>query len=87
MSATGSAREWHMFLGTRAQSEAITEIQRLIQRLDDAYDATSYVLKLISGCPGTEAEDILRIGRKAIDETIALLDLVRQSMGETPGAA
>ena len=87
MSAIGSSREWHMFLGTRTQNEAVTEIQRLIRRLDDAYDASSYVLKLISGCPGTEAEDVLRIGRKALDETIALLDHVRQSISDTPGAA
>jgi hypothetical protein len=87
MSATGSAREWHMFLGTRTQSEGITEVQRLIRRLDDAYDAASYVLKLISGCPGGDAEETLRIGRKALDETIDMLDHVRQSIGSAPDAA
>ena len=87
MSAPGSTREWLMFLGTRSQDEAVTEIRRLIKRLDDAYDATSYVVKLISGCPGSDAEDVLRIARKSLDETIELLDHVADGLGDAPGAA
>lgn len=87
MSTTGSPREWLMFLGTRNQDEAVTEVRRFIKRLDDAYDATSYVLKLIAGCPGGEAEDVLRIARKSLDETIELLDHVADGLGDAPGAA
>lgn len=87
MSSTGSAREWHMFLGTRNHDEVVTEIRQLIKRLDDAYDAASYVLKLLAGSPGGDAEDVLRIGRKSLDETIELLDHVLVELGDSPGAA
>jgi hypothetical protein len=76
MSRPTRVREWHLFLGTRESENAEAELMRLVRRLDDAHDAVSYILRLISGCPAGEAEEALRIARTSIDEGIEYLQKV-----------
>ena len=62
------AREWHLFLGTRDSDGAASELMRLVQRLDDAFDIVNYVLLRVSGSPSADSEENLRVARMALNE-------------------
>lgn len=73
MSAYGKAREWFLFLGTRSGADAANEVRRLVDRLEDANDTVNYALRLLTGSPGEEIEEVLRVARRSISEGISEL--------------
>ena len=74
MNGVGTAREWHMFLGTRSREDASSEVRRMIHKLDDASDAVNYVVRLTAGSPSVDVEEVLRVARTSIDEAISQLN-------------
>lgn len=74
-------REWFLFLGATTGSEAADELQRLVTRLDEAYDIVNGVLKRVSGAPGGEVDETLLVSRSTLTEAVQLLDAARRRMG------
>lgn len=73
MSTNAKATEWLHFLGARTVQDACSEISRMVQRLDEAYDSINYVLKSVNAAPESEVDDVLRITRKTLHEAIEML--------------
>jgi hypothetical protein len=74
--AQPSAREWHFFLGTRDADSALTELTRMVHLLDEAQNNVGYILRLVSGSPSADAEEMLRVARTAVHEAIESLEEV-----------
>lgn len=72
--------EWFRFLGVRDTNEASAELHRMITRLDEAYDAVNYVIKLVNGAPGAELDGVLLVTRSTLVEAINLLTETRRRM-------
>lgn len=88
MSRHGEVRAWFHFLGVQTANDAAGELRRMVMRLDDAYDAVGYVLKLLAGSPGGAVEDVLRVTRTTLDEAMEMLDeTVTQLRAGDPDAA
>lgn len=77
--ATATVSDWFRFLGVQSAHDASAELHRLITRLDDAYDAVNYVLKLVNGAPGDdEVDGILHVSRSTLIEAISSLSETRR---------
>ncbi|RHW25820.1 hypothetical protein D0Z08_17440 [Nocardioides immobilis] len=76
MIGAGTAGEWIHFLDARDAVDAISELTRMVQRLDDASDEVTGVLYTLSGSPSCDVEEILRVARAATYEAIGLLSSV-----------
>lgn len=88
MSRQGRISEWCRFFGVRTPDEAAAELQKLVARLDDAYDQLNYLARLFAGCPSDDAEEGVRIARTSIDESTDLVgDALRQMRAHDPDAA
>lgn len=74
-------REWFLFLEAASGAEAADELQRLIIRLDEAYDIVNAVLRRVSGAPGGEVDETLLVSRTTLTEAVQLLDATRRRMG------
>lgn len=88
MIAVGTAAEWMRFLATPDTEDAVSEIRRMVSRLDDVGDELNGLLRSLSGSPSGDVEEVLRVSRTATDEAIGLLDgvIVRIRLGD-PDAA
>lgn len=73
-----SARTWLSYLGSPTAAEAADEVTRLVKRLDEAYDAVSYVLTVVSGGPAPDVEEDLRVSRLALEEGMQTLHVAAQ---------
>ena len=76
MIGVGTADEWIHFLDTRAPEDAVSELRRMIGRLDDSSDELTGVLNYLSGSPAGDVEEVLRVSRTATHEAIGLLNRV-----------
>ena len=75
----GSNGEWCRFLDARSTEEAVDELRRKRMRLDHIDQAITCELKLLGSSPSAEIDEVLRVARSAVNESIELLDsVVRQ---------
>ncbi|MBA8805488.1 hypothetical protein FB382_003779 [Nocardioides ginsengisegetis] len=60
----------------------------MIGRLDESSDELGHVLKILSGSPSGDVEDVLRVSRTCVNEAIGLLSgvITRIRLGD-PDAA
>lgn len=84
----GTAGEWVRFLDARGTEDAVSELRRMIGRLDASSDEVTGVLNILSGSPSGDIEEILRVSRTSTHEAIGLLSSVitRLRLGD-PDAA
>lgn len=79
MAPSATIGDWFRFLGVQTTNEASAELHRLITRLDEAYDAVNYVLKLLNGAPGDdEVDGVLCVSRSTLIEAINSLSETRR---------
>jgi len=69
----GSVTEWMRFLATPDREDAVSEIRRMVHRLDSVSDELTGVLRCLSGSPSCDVEEILRVSRTAAEEAMGLL--------------
>lgn len=70
----GTSSEWLRFLEARDTEDAVSELRRMIDRLDESSHEVGGVLRTLSGSPSGEVEEVLRITRTTAYEAIALLN-------------
>ncbi|MFC5175597.1 hypothetical protein [Nocardioides taihuensis] len=76
MIGSGSVAEWLRFLEARSPEDSVSELRRLVSRLDTACDETTAVLAALSGGPSGDVEDDLRVARSAMHDSIGVLNRV-----------
>lgn len=75
-----SVHAWYRFLGAMTADEALSDLMTLVKRLDDAYEAMTYVLGLLSSAPDSDVTETLQISRTGVDECIDMLWRVAQQI-------
>ena len=89
MIGKGTPAEWMRFLEVRDVEDAVSELRRMIDRLDESSDEVGGVLRTLGGSPSCEVEEVLRITRTTAHEAIALLNgvIIHLRLGDPDAAA
>ena len=73
MSKVTQLHEWYRYLDAHSDEEAASILGRHSSRLSDVYGDLVWELKQLAGCPDVDVEEMLRLARQAVGDTLDLL--------------